>query len=166
MAINRSMDDVAAYANALFHPDGSQKKKNLPRSDDRLGTTGHPSDTGDLGAQKNIPIVHATMNAVKHMQNIGHHLNAEVEAQGMSSGRKKSEEDKARIEQKKEQMHDEAKYGPLNIRIGEADGVNGGNTDTCQSGNQSKLSVFRLYAAVGSHINPYFCGLSCLLSST
>ena len=131
MAIDRNMDDVVEMANALFHPDGSQKKKYLPNSDSRLGTTGHPSDTGDLGAQKNIPIVHATMNVVKHLQNIGHHLNAEVFNQGMSSGKKKSDEDKEKIKEKKQEMHDEAKYGPLNIRIGEADGVNGGNTDTC-----------------------------------
>ena len=142
MAIDRDMDDVVAIANELFHPDGTQKQKTLPKSDARLGTTGHPEDAGDLGAQKNIPQVHAIINAAKHIQNMGYHLNAEVYDQGMSSGHNKGAEGKAKVKAAKTQMHDEAKYGPLGIRIGEADGVNGGSSDTCQFGHQSLFYQF------------------------
>ena len=131
MAINRDMADVVDIANKLFHPDGTQKKKTLPKSDARDGTTSHPEDDGWMGAQKNIPQVHAIINAAKHMQNLGHHLNAEVFDQGMSGGHNKTDDDKANVLIAKLVMHDEAKDGPLNLRFGEADGVNGGSTDTC-----------------------------------
>ena len=103
----------------------------MPKSDARDGTTGHPEDDGWMGAQKNIPQVHAIINAAKHMQNLGHHLNAEVFDQGMSGGHKKTDNDKANVLIAKLVMHDEARDGPLNLRFGESDGVNGGSTDTC-----------------------------------
>ena len=131
MAIDRDMADVVDMANKLFHPDGTQKKKTLPKSDARGGTTSHPEDDGWMGAQKNIPQVHAIINAAKHMQNLGHHLNAEVFDQGMSGGHKKGADGQAAVYLAKIMMHDEAKDGPLNLRFGEADGVNGGSTDTC-----------------------------------
>ena len=70
--ITRNNTDARLLASILFNPDGSFKpgKKNLS-SDAREGMTAHPMETGELDINLNIPILHAWIHVLKHLENIG-----------------------------------------------------------------------------------------------
>ena len=131
MPINREIDDVIQMANSLFYANGTKRpgKKNIS-SDDRNGVTQIPMEKGELGVMRNIPQVHSWINSCGYFQHIGHHLNARVFKQGLSNGRNRTKEENEAIKLAKLQFQSNAKYGPLALRLGEADGVSGGTSDT------------------------------------
>ena len=84
---------------------------------------------------RNIPEVHSWINTSGHVQHIGHHLNAGVFKQGLTEGKKRTKEENEALKNEKIEFKANAKYGPLALRLGEADGVSGGTSDT---GNNAK----------------------------
>ena len=98
----------------LFNDDGTPKKK--MKSDLRQGITGIPTENGDLDIHNNLPILHAYIHVLKHLENIGYTLNArhkfedpENPKQGM--GTKKTKDEKDAVEASKKQFMNNAKGG-------------------------------------------------------
>jgi len=96
-----------------FNEDGSPKKKSM-KSDARLGLTGIPMESGDLDILANIPILHAYIHVLKHLENIAYTFNARHAFEDPSNpkqgmGSCKSADEKKAVEKAKFEFMNNAK---------------------------------------------------------
>ena len=61
-------------AHSFFNEDGTPKRK--ASSDKRHGITGIPLESGELDIHNNIPVIHAYIHCLKHLEHIGFTYNA------------------------------------------------------------------------------------------
>lgn len=109
--LNRNVHDIIDMVKELFNEDGTPKQ-NLS-SDRRKGITGLSSETGILDIHNNLPIMHAYIHVLKHMEHIGYTFNArwafedpENPKQGMGS--KKDEVEKWAVKTSKDEFRKNA----------------------------------------------------------
>ena len=149
--ITRNNTDARLLASILFNADGTFKpgKKKLT-SDQREGMTAHPMESGELQINLNIPILHAWIHVLKHLENIGFFFNARFSfpnntpIQGLgqrkqegSSKKGKTQDQKDAVAASKKAFMEKAnKKDGFNRPLNFADAVgSGGNKD---NGNMAK----------------------------
>ena len=112
--LDRNVYETILMAREYFNEDGTPKKK--VKSDKRFGITGIPLEGGDLDIANNIPVIHAYIHVLKHLENAGFTFNArdafedpENPKQGM--GTSKTKQEKEAVERSKLEFMNNAKGG-------------------------------------------------------